>query len=72
MGEVELLTPKDIRGMLKESLALVYRWAATGVLPCVRIPCPGKGTERSRSLVRFKNEDVLTFVERNYRQHEVR
>ena len=66
MDEVELLTAKDLRRMLKVSLSLVDRWAERGDLPCVRIPCPGKGKERSRDLVRFKREDVLAFVERHY------
>jgi len=63
---VELLTPKEIQRMLKVSLAMVYKWADRGQIPCVRIPCPGKGTAKPRNTVRFKIEDVLDFVERHY------
>ncbi|MBN1841500.1 MAG: helix-turn-helix domain-containing protein [Deltaproteobacteria bacterium] len=64
---MELLDAKDVRRVLKVSLPLVYKLAEQGRLPCVRIPCPGKGTERTRTIVRFKPEDVFSFVEKHYR-----
>jgi predicted DNA-binding transcriptional regulator AlpA len=64
--DLELLDAKDVRQMLKVSLPLVYKLADQGRLPCVRIPCPGKGQVKPRTLVRFKLEDVRQFVERYY------
>jgi predicted DNA-binding transcriptional regulator AlpA len=65
--DLELLDAKDVRQMLKVSLPLVYKLADQGRLPCVRIPCPGKGTKKRQNLVRFKLADVMQFVERYYR-----
>lgn len=61
----QLLTAKDVQRSLRCSLALVYRWADQGRLPCVRIPCPGNG--RQKSLVRFKHSDLVEFIDRHYR-----
>ena len=61
-----LIDAKDVRKILKTSLALVYRMAARGQLPCVRWECPGLGQEKPRTMVRFKKEDILDFIERNY------
>ena len=67
----ELLTPRETRQILKVSLSLVYRWAETGVLPAVRIPCAaGPKSKRHKALVRFKQEDVWTFIEKHYRRGE--
>jgi predicted site-specific integrase-resolvase len=66
---MELLTPRETRQILKVSLSLIYRWSASGVLPAVRIPCAqGKGSRRRKDLVRFKAEDVCSFVEKHYRR----
>jgi hypothetical protein len=62
----ELLTPKDVQRMLRVSLALVYRLASRGQLPCIRWECPGEGTERPRTMVRFKPEDVRKFLESHH------
>ncbi len=64
----DLMTPKDVQRSLKVSLALVYRWAERGQLPCVRIPCPGDG-ERSKALVRFEPSEVRAFIERHRSCH---
>jgi hypothetical protein len=64
---MELLDAKDVKRMLKVSLPLVYKLADQGRLPCIRIPCLGEGTDKPRSLVRFKVEDVHRFVEEHYR-----
>jgi excisionase family DNA binding protein len=62
-----LLDAKDVKRLLHCSLPLVYKWASSGKLPAVRIPCPGEGTKRQRDLVRFKKADVLRFIEEHYR-----
>jgi hypothetical protein len=62
---MDLLNAQDVKRMLKVSLPLVYKLAGKR-LPCVRIPCPGKGTERRQNLVRFKPQDVYDFIERHY------
>lgn len=62
-----LLDAKDVKKMLKVSLPLVYKLAEQNRLPCVRIPCPGKGTTKPRTLVRFKREDVYQFISQHYR-----
>jgi hypothetical protein len=63
---MELLTPLDVKRILKCSLPLIYKMANQGRLACVRIPCPGDG-KRQKSMVRFKLEDVQGFIERNYK-----
>ena len=66
-NEVEpLLDPKDVKLVLRCSLPLIYKLAASGRLPAVRIPCPGSGTKRQRNLIRFKKGDVLDFVQKHY------
>jgi predicted DNA-binding transcriptional regulator AlpA len=60
------LTAKDVAKVLKVSLALVYRMADRGQLPCIRWECPGEGTERPRTMVRFRSEDVRKFLESHY------
>jgi predicted site-specific integrase-resolvase len=62
-----LMDAKDVKRVLKVSLPCVYKWAEAGRLPCIRIPCPGEGTKKPRSIVRFKLEDVHRFVEEHYK-----
>lgn len=62
---MELLKAKEVKTILRCSEPLVYKLAARGQLPCVRIPCVGNG-KRKKSLVRFKKSDVLAFIEENY------
>ena len=62
---MDLLTPKDLARTLRVSLALVYRMADRKQIPCVRWACPGEGKEKRRTMVRFKREDVLEFIERH-------
>ncbi len=64
---MELLTPKDIKKTFRCSLAMVYKMAERGQIPCIRIPCLGDGKKRSRDMIRFKKEDVLDFIETHYR-----
>ena len=62
---VELLTAKEVKHMLNVSLPLVYKLADQRRIPCIRIPCPGNGTEKPRTLVRFELKDVLDFIEKH-------
>jgi len=66
---MELLNAKDVKRMLRVSLPLVYKLAEAGRLPCVRIPCPGQGKKKPRTIVRFKLEDVHGFIENHYACH---
>ena len=64
----ELLDPKQVKKILRCSLPHVYNLAYSGRLPCVRMPCLGRGTEKTRNMVRFKLADVMAFIERYYRR----
>ena len=67
MKELEpLLDAQDVKKILRCSLPFVYKLAAQGRIPCVRIPCQGLGTRKERFTVRFKKEDVLSFVDKHY------
>lgn len=57
-----LLTAQDVKRVLKCSLPHVYNLADRGQIPCIRIPCPGKAS----SMVRFKQEDVRSFIQDHY------
>ncbi|MBW1693061.1 MAG: helix-turn-helix domain-containing protein [Deltaproteobacteria bacterium] len=63
---MELLTPKDVKKILKCSLPLVYKLADRGQLRCVRWECPGSGEKQPRTMVRFKQSDVMEFIEKHY------
>ncbi|MCK4604919.1 MAG: helix-turn-helix domain-containing protein [Deltaproteobacteria bacterium] len=60
-----LLTPKDVRKILKCSLPLIYKMAGRGQLPCIRWECPGVGTKKPRTTVRFKPSDVRAFIQKH-------
>lgn len=62
-----LMDAKDVKRLLRCSLPFVYKLADQGRLPAVRIPCPGIGEERQRTIVRFKREDVEHFIHEHYR-----
>jgi hypothetical protein len=62
-----LLDAHEVRRLLKCSLPLVYRMAERGQIPCVRWECPGEGKKKLRTMVRFKREDVYSFIENHYR-----
>ena len=57
-----------VKRVLNCSLAKVYRLVEEGLLPCVRIPCPGEGTKKQRTLVRFRRKDIVDFVEKHYKK----
>jgi len=63
--DFELLKPQEVKKLLKCSLPWVYKAADRGLLPCVRIPCPGEG-ERLKTMVRFKRNDIFDFIEKHY------
>jgi excisionase family DNA binding protein len=57
-----LLRPTEVARLLACSSKTVYAWAASGVLPCVRL---GR-------LVRFRADDVRQFVEAHAERQEGR
>ncbi len=62
-----LLTAKDVKKLLSCSLPLVYKMADRGQLPCVRWECPGPGEEKPRTMVKFKQSDVIKFIDKHYK-----
>lgn len=63
---MELLTAKDVKKIFRCSLPLVYKMAERGQLPCVRWKCPGDGEAKPKTMVRFKLDDVMSFIEKHY------
>jgi len=63
---MDLLTAQDVKKILRCSLPLVYKLAERGQLPCVRWECPGVGTDKPRTMVRFKPDDVIAFIDGHY------
>lgn len=63
----KLLDAKEVKKVMRCSLAFIYKLADQGRIACVRIPCPGKGDKKRRDMVRFKLSDVLDFIENHYR-----
>ena len=61
-----LLNARDVSIILRCSRPLVYKMADRGQLPCIRWDSPGNGEKRSKTVVRFKIEDVLRFMESHY------
>jgi len=62
-----LLKAQDVKRLLNCSLAWVYKAADQGLLPCVRWECPGDGTKKPKTMVRFKLMDILAFEEKHYK-----
>ena len=62
----ELLDAKQVKKILKCSLPLVYKMADTGELPCFRRECLGVGNKKPRTMVRFKESDIMEFIEKHY------
>jgi hypothetical protein len=63
---MDLLSPKDVMGILRVSLPMVYKLADRGKLPCVRFGIPGSDNARQKMCLRFKRADVLAFIEAHY------
>jgi hypothetical protein len=61
-----LLDAKQVTRLLRCSLPLVYKLAERGQLACVRWQCPGQGKRKPRTMVRFKQADVIEFIEKGY------
>ena len=61
-----LLTAQEVKRLLKCSLPWIYKASAQGLLPSIKIPCPGEGKKRSKVMVRFKREDVFQFIEKYF------
>jgi predicted DNA-binding transcriptional regulator AlpA len=61
-----LLDAREVKRLLRCSLPLVYKLANRGQIPCVKWECPGK-SKRVKTMVRFKLEDVLSFIEKHYK-----
>ncbi len=66
-----LLDAHEVKRLLKCSLPWVYKAADQGLIPCVRIPCRGVGTEKPRTMVRFKRQDIFSFIEVHYRHQKM-
>ena len=64
---MELLDAKEVKRILRCSLPLVYKLAERGQIPCVRWESPGEGTKKRRTVVRFKKDDIIDFIESHYR-----
>ena len=56
----EILSPKEVKNLLKISLAGVYRMAERGTIPSIRF-----GDAKKKTL-RFKKSDVWKFIEAHY------
>lgn len=67
MAEIlqSLLTARDVCEILRCSLALVYKLAEREQLPCIRWECPGDGTEKPRTMIRFERTDIEKFIQEN-------
>ena len=63
---IELLSAAEVRGILRCSLAYVYKLADRGHLGYVKCPFLGEGTDKPRSMVRFRKSEVYEFIEKNY------
>lgn len=63
-----LLDAKQVSKILRCSAPLVYKMAERGQLDCIRWEAPGEGTQKPRTTVRFRLEDVKCFIDRNYQR----
>jgi len=63
-----LLDAKSVKKLLRVSLPWVYKAVNQGLIPCIRIPCPGEGTRKPRALVRFKQKDIMDFIQNHYKK----
>jgi len=61
-----LLDAKEVKKLLKCSLPWIYKAADRGLIPCVKIPCPGEGNKKPRTMVRFRQQDIFNFIEKHY------
>jgi len=61
----ELLRAEDVRKLLKVSLPYVHKLAERHKLPCVKYP--GLGKKGKKDVIRFRKDDVLSFVNQHYK-----
>lgn len=61
-----LLDARQVSKILRCSAPLVYKMADRGQLACIRWEAPGEGTQKPRTTVRFRFEDIRSFIDRNY------
>ena len=67
INDVEnLLDARQVAKILRCSAPLVYKMAERGQLACIRWEAPGEGTQKPRTTVRFRFEDIRSFIDRNY------
>jgi len=65
-GVEPLLDAHQVKHLLRCSLPWVYKAADQGLIPSVKIPCPGEGKKKRRTMVRFKRNDIFEFIEKHY------
>jgi predicted DNA-binding transcriptional regulator AlpA len=58
-----LLRSAQVAKILQCSVPWVYKASESGLLPSVRIPCPGKGQKQTKTMVRFQMADVMEFID---------
>ncbi|MCP4623163.1 MAG: helix-turn-helix domain-containing protein [bacterium] len=61
-----LLTPKEVRPILKVSLPTIYNLVERGQLPAVIWESPIRSGKKSQRTIRIKRSDVFKFVEAHY------
>ncbi len=66
----QLMTARDVKRTLRCSLSWVYKAADVGLLPHVRIPCSSKDNKRPKHLLRFRQEDILQFMQKYYQSND--
>ena len=62
-----LLDARDVSRLLKCSVPLIYKMVGRGQISSIKWKCPGVGTKKPRTMVRFRKDDIFDFIERNYR-----
>ena len=65
-GVEPLVDAHEVKHLLRCSLPWVYKAADQGLIPSVKIPCPGEGKKKPRTMVRFKQNDIFEFIEKHY------
>lgn len=60
-----LLDARDVKRLLRCSLPLIYKMADRGQIPCIRWEAPGTGEAKPRTTVRFRLDDIVSFIERH-------
>jgi predicted DNA-binding transcriptional regulator AlpA len=63
-----LLDSRQVARILRCSAPLVYKMADRKQLPCIRWECPGTGSQRTRTTVRFRLEDIQEFIEKHHQR----